>query len=133
MSETAVTVRRVVVADDDPDIRALMVIAAQRAGVEIVAAVDNGQAVLDAIEGGGVDLIVLDISMPGMSGLEVADRMRADSRFDSTQILIVSASVQMLTDQASVEVRSDRFIVKPFSPRLLATTITEMLDGSDHE
>ncbi len=130
MSETA-ALRRVVIADDDPDIRALMVIAAERAGVEIVAAVDNGQAVLDAIEDGEVDLIVLDISMPGMSGLEVADRMRSQSRFDSTRILIVSASVQMLTDQASVEVRSDRFIVKPFSPRQLAATITEMLDGSD--
>ncbi|WP_426520417.1 response regulator [Diaminobutyricibacter sp. McL0618] len=130
MSETAV-VRRVVIADDDPDIRALMIIAAQRAAVEIVAAVDNGQAVLDAIDGGGVDLVVLDISMPGMSGLEVADRMRADSRFDSTLILVVSASVQMLTDQASVEVRSDRFIVKPFSPRELAATITEMLDRTD--
>ena len=130
MSDTAV-LRRVVIADDDPDIRALMVIAAERAGVEIVAAVDNGQAVLDAIEPGGVDLIVLDISMPGMSGLEVADRMRSDSRFDSTKILIVSASVQMLTDQRSVEVRSDRFIVKPFSPRQLAVTITEMLDEGE--
>lgn len=130
MTETAV-VRRVVIADDDPDIRALMEIAAMRAGVEIVASVDNGQAVLDAVEPGGVDLIVLDISMPGMSGLEVADRMRSDSRFDATQILIVSASVQMLTDQASVEVRSDRFIVKPFSPRQLAATITEMLERSD--
>ncbi len=130
MSGTAV-LRRVVIADDDPDIRALMVIAAERAGVEIVAAVDNGQAVLDAIEPGGVDLVVLDISMPGMSGLEVADRMRSDSRFDSTKILIVSASVQMLTDQRSVEVRSDRFIVKPFSPRQLAVTITEMLDDGE--
>ena len=37
----------------------------------------------------------------------------------------------MLTDQASVEVRSDRFIVKPFSPRQLAATITEMLDRTD--
>ncbi|WP_345764127.1 response regulator [Diaminobutyricibacter sp. McL0608] len=130
MSEAAV-LRRVVIADDDPDIRALMVIAAERAGVEVVAAVDNGQAAFDAIEAGGIDLVVLDISMPVMSGLEVADRMRADSRFDATLILIVSASVQMLTDQRSVEVRSDRFIVKPFSPRQLAGTITEMLDGSD--
>ncbi|NEN06824.1 response regulator [Diaminobutyricibacter tongyongensis] len=129
MSDAAV-LRRVVIADDDPDIRALMVIAAERAGVEIAASVDNGQAVLDAIEPGDIDLIVLDISMPGMSGLEVVDRMRAESRFDSTRILIVSASVQMLTDQASVEVRSDRFIVKPFSPRQLAATITEMLEGS---
>ena len=80
----------------------------------------------------GARRIAVSLTDGGLSGLEVADRMRADARYDSTLILIVSASVQMLTDQASVEVRSDRFIVKPFSPRQLATTITEMLDGSEH-
>lgn len=122
---------RIVIADDDSDIRALMVIAAQRAGVEIVAAVDHGQAVLDVLGDEGVDLVVLDISMPGMNGLEVAERIRSDDRYARTRILIVSASVQMLTDQPSVEVRSDRFIVKPFSIRQLSTTITEMLQGAE--
>ena len=67
MSEPEATARgkRVVIADDDDDIRRLMIIAANRAGVEIVAAVDNGQAALDAVRAGGIDLAVLDISMPG--------------------------------------------------------------------
>lgn len=120
--------KRVVIADDDDDIRGLMTIAANRAGVEIVAAVDNGKAALDAVRAGGIDLAVLDISMPGMNGVEVAEAIRADDLTRSTLILMVSASVQLLTDHGVVADRSDSFIVKPFSPRLLSTRIREMLE-----
>jgi DNA-binding response OmpR family regulator len=127
MSEQAERTRRVVIADDDDDIRGLMTIAAKRAGVEIVAAVDNGHAALEAVRGGGVDLVVLDISMPGLNGVEVAEAMRADERTQSTLILMVSASVQLLTDHGVVADRADSFLVKPFSPRALSTRIREML------
>ena len=88
-------VKRIVIADDDDDIRGLMVIAANRAGVEIVAAVDNGRAALDAVSEGGIDLAVLDISMPGLNGVEVADAIRGDDATKDTLILMVSASVQL--------------------------------------
>lgn len=127
MSDQAERTRRVVIADDDDDIRGLMTIAAKRAGVEIVAAVDNGQAALEAVRGGGVDLVVLDISMPGLNGVEVAGAIRADERTQSTLILMVSASVQLLTDHGVVAERADSFLVKPFSPRALSTRIREML------
>ena len=57
--QVAVERKRVVIADDDDDIRGLMTIAASRAGVDIVAAVDNGRAALDAVRSGGVDLAVV--------------------------------------------------------------------------
>jgi DNA-binding response OmpR family regulator len=123
----AVRGKRVVIADDDDDIRGLMTIAASRAGVDIVAAVDNGRAALDAVRSGGVDLAVLDISMPGLNGVEVAEAIRADEVTKDTLILMVSASVQLLTDHGVVADRSDSFIVKPFSPRVLSTRIREML------
>lgn len=121
------TAKRVVIADDDADIRGLMVIAANRAGVEIVAAVDNGQSALDAVNAGGVDLAVLDISMPGLNGVEVAEAIRGDALTKSTLILMVSASVQLLTDHGIVADRSDSFIIKPFSPRVLSERIRSML------
>lgn len=121
------TTRRVVIADDDDDIRRLMVIAANRAGVEVAAAVDNGRAALDAVGGGGIDLAVLDISMPGLNGVEVAEAIRADVLTRDTLILMVSASVQMLTDHGVVADRSDSFLVKPFSPRALSERIRSML------
>ncbi|SEH75601.1 MULTISPECIES: response regulator [unclassified Leifsonia] len=127
MSDQADRTRRVVIADDDDDIRGLMTIAAKRAGVEIVAAVDNGHAALEAVRRGGVDLVVLDISMPGLNGVEVAEAMRADERTLPTLILMVSASVQLLTDHGVVAERADSFLVKPFSPRALSTRIREML------
>jgi two-component system OmpR family response regulator len=124
-----VTVRRkrVVIAEDDADIRALMVIAAERAGVEIVAAVDNGRLALEAVRAGGIDLAVLDISMPGLNGVEVAERIRTDVATSSTLILMVSASVQLLTDHGVVAERSDSFVIKPFSPKVLSLRIREML------
>ena len=118
---------RVVIADDDDDIRGLMLIAATRAGVEVVTAVDNGPAALDAVRAGGIDLVVLDISMPGMNGVEVAEAIRADPVASATLILMVSASVQLLTDHGVVAERSDSFVIKPFSPKVLTARIRDML------
>ncbi|UAJ80972.1 response regulator transcription factor [Leifsonia sp. ZF2019] len=119
-------VPRIVIADDDDDIRGLMVIAAKRAGVEVAAAVDNGRAALDALLAEDVDLAVLDISMPALNGVEVAEVIRAQR--PRTRILMVSASVQLLTDHGVVAERSDGFIVKPFSPRVLSERIRQMLE-----
>lgn len=118
-------VPRIVIADDDDDIRGLMVIAGKRAGAEVVAAVDNGRSALDTVLAEEVDLAVLDISMPGLNGVEVAEAIRAQR--PQTLILMVSASVQLLTDHGVVAERSDSFIIKPFSPRVLSERIREML------
>lgn len=118
-------VQRIVIADDDDDIRGLMVIAAKRVGVEVVAAVDNGRSALETLLADDIDLAVLDISMPGLNGVEVAEAVRAQR--PDTLILMVSASVQLLTDHGVVAERSDGFIIKPFSPRVLTERIRAML------
>ncbi len=125
--------KRVVIADDDADIRALMVIAAERAGAEVAAAVDNGRAALDAVRAGGVDLVVLDLSMPGLNGIEVAEAIRSEPSAGGTLILMVSASVQLLTDHGVVADRSDGFVIKPFSPRVLSARIRDMLGAGERE
>ena len=119
--------KRVVIADDDDDIRGLMIIAAGRAGVEVAAVADNGTAALEAVREGGVDLVVLDISMPGLTGVEVAEAIRAEEATRATRILMVSASVQMLSDHGAVADTSDGFLIKPFSPRVLSNRIRELL------
>ena len=121
--------KRVVIADDDDDIRGLMVIAAGRAGVEVAAVVDNGTAALDAVRDGGIDLVVLDISMPGLNGVEVAQAIRAEAATRATRILMVSASVQLLSDHGAVAETSDGFLIKPFSPRVLSNRIREILQN----
>jgi DNA-binding response OmpR family regulator len=127
---TATVGKRIVIADDDSDIRALMTIAAKRAGVEVVAAVDNGRSALEAVQRGGIDLAVLDISMPGLNGIEVAQSIRSDPQNSGTRILMISASVQLLADGGVVADYSDSFMIKPFSPKALTVRIEEML-GSE--
>ena len=58
----------------------------------------------------------------------MAESIRADSAISSTLILMVSASVQLLTDHGVVAERSDSFIIKPFSPKALSLRIREMLE-----
>lgn len=81
-------IRQVLLADDEPDMRLLVRTRLRRAGWEVVA-VDDGSAVLSSATSGPFDAVVLDHRMPGMSGLEVARRLR-DGGFTSP-IVIFSA------------------------------------------
>jgi two-component system OmpR family response regulator len=119
--------RRAVLADDDADLLGLLVIAARKADLEIVAAVDNGDAAWAAISCGGIDIAILDISMPGLTGVQVAERVRSDPSLAAMRIIIVSASVYMLERQADLLVDADTFIRKPFSPKALTGIIRTTL------
>ncbi len=68
----------VVVADDDPDIRALVELAVVRAGHTVLASVADGVAALSAASLHRPDLLILDVSMPKMSGLQVCEQLRAN-------------------------------------------------------
>ena len=118
---------RVVVADDDADIRALVAIAVRRAGIELVADVATGDAALAAIREHRPDMVILDVSMPGMTGLEVTRELRADSSLDGIRIFLLSAGVTDAAIQAGRDAGADEYLVKPFSPRELATRIADSL------
>lgn len=109
----------VVVADDDTDIRELIMITARRAGLEIVAAVADGDAALAAIREHRPDLAILDVSMPGPSGFDVCRAVRADASLDETRLLLLSASVDDKAQAVGRDAGADHFLPKPFSPRAL--------------
>ena len=110
----------VVIADDDPDIRALVAISVTKAGLEIVANVEDGAAALAAINRFNPDLAILDVSMPEMTGLQVVKAIRADdSAVGDVRVVLLTASVDEHTRAVGAEVGADHFIAKPFSPREL--------------
>jgi DNA-binding response OmpR family regulator len=109
----------VVVADDDADIRSLVAIAVEKAGLELVASVSDGAAALEAIKRLRPDLAILDVSMPEMTGIEVCRGARADSSLHDLRILLLSASVDEASQSVGIEAGADYFIAKPFSPRQL--------------
>jgi len=114
----------VVVADDDADIRALVAIAMRRAGIELVADVASGTEALEAVRQHVPDMVILDVSMPGMTGLEVTRALRADSSLDGIRVFLLSAGVTEAAIQAGKDAGADEYLIKPFSPRELAARIT---------
>jgi DNA-binding response OmpR family regulator len=110
----------VVVADDDPDIRALVGIAAGKAGLDVLASVADGRAALEAIRQHKPDLAILDISMPDLTGLEVVREARADDSLGDLRIVLLSASVDDVSQETGLRTGADYFMTKPFSPRELA-------------
>ena len=114
---------RVVIADDDPDIRGLVAIAVRKAGFDLVGQAVDGPSAWEAVTEAHPDLVVLDVSMPGMTGLEVATLIRADDSFAGTRIALLSAGVGESAIQAGVDAGADHYLTKPFSPRDLATQL----------
>lgn len=109
----------VVCADDDPDILGLVTIAVERAGLELIATAPDGDAALAAIREHAPDLAILDVSMPGLSGLDVCRLVREDPALDDVRLVVLSASVDESARGIALESGADHFLSKPFSMREL--------------
>ena len=119
--------KRVVIADDDADIRALVSIAVRRAGLEVVAEESDGVAALEAVRRLQPDLAILDVSMPAMSGLEVCRSVRAESSLDGVRLVLLSAGAEDRARSIGLAAGADDYLIKPFSPKMLATALAEMM------
>jgi|SRR5690349_1186368 len=105
---------RVLVADDEDDIRALVALAVGKAGCTVVASVADGSAALDAAAAELPELAVLDVSMPGATGLEVCAQLRADPRTAGIRILLLSAGASLEDVAAGLAAGADAYLAKPF-------------------
>ena len=105
--------RTVLVVDDDPHIRALLVFAFEKAGMAVREAAD-GEEALGEVARAAPDLVVLDINMPRMDGLEVCRRLRATSE---VPVLFLSSRDEEFDRVLGIELGADDYVVKPFSPR----------------
>jgi two-component system OmpR family response regulator len=105
--------RRILIVDDDPHIREVLKFAFAKSGVETAEAGD-GEEALALIGRNPPDLVVLDINMPRMDGLEVCRRLRATS---DLPILFLSSRDDELDRVLGIELGADDYVVKPFSPR----------------
>ena len=116
----------VLVADDDADIRDLVAFKLEQVGLEVVAAGD-GEAALEAARAMQPELAVLDISMPGLSGIDVCRMLRADPATAGMLIIMLTARVQEQDVQGGFSAGADDYVTKPFSPRELVSRIQALL------
>jgi two-component system, OmpR family, response regulator MtrA len=117
-------VARIVVADDDADIRELVAFKLTDAGHEVVA-VPDGAAAIEACDQTPPDLLVLDLMMPGVTGLDVVGRLRTDEAYAEVPIILLSARAQESIDMLPAGAAT--YMTKPFSPRELAARVEELL------
>ena len=116
----------VLVADDDADIRDLVAFKLEQAGHEVIA-VEDGQAALEQARSRQPTLAVLDVSMPGLSGIEVCRMLRADRATAGMLIIMLTARVQEQDVEGGFSAGADDYVTKPFSPRELVSRIQSLL------
>ncbi len=117
---------RIVIADDDADIRELVVFKLRHAGHEVLPVAD-GTAAVEACLADRPDLVILDVMMPGMSGLEAARVLRAEASMNGVPIIMLTARAQESDIEQGFEAGADDYVVKPFSPRELAVRVAAVL------
>lgn len=117
----------ILVADDDDDILLLVTTRLRRDGYEVVSA-RNGEEALALAKEKRPALAVLDIGMPGLDGLEVLERIRADEDLASTRVLLLTAKAQESDVRRGYDAGADAYVRKPFSPAELSTRVRELLD-----
>ena len=117
---------KVLVADDEKDIRRLIVFTLERAGFEIVEASDGRQA-LEEAKRHDLDVIVLDVMMPYMDGYEVCRRLRSNDKTSKVPVLFLSAKGQTYEIGEGLSAGATDYIVKPFVPRDLALKVKQLV------
>ncbi|HET9499977.1 MAG TPA: response regulator [Marmoricola sp.] len=120
---------RIVIADDDADIRELVVFKLRHGGHEVIPVAD-GAAAVEACSSQRPDLVILDVMMPGMSGLEAARALRKDTDLAGLPIIMLTARAQESDIEQGFEAGADDYVVKPFSPRELASRVEAVLARS---
>lgn len=118
---------KVLVVDDDRDICELVAFKLAAMGHEVVVEHD-GEGGLAAARGEIPDLVLLDWMMPRLTGLEVCIALRADELLSRVPIILLTAKAQENDVQRGFAAGADDYIVKPFSPRELASRIDALLN-----
>ena len=120
---------KILIAEDDPDIRELIVISLKYAGYEVVPAADGQQAV-DLTVQENPDLIMLDVRMPLLTGFEALEQIKERPQFKDTPVVILSAKGQEAEIKSGLDLGACQYILKPFAPDELIGKIQEIVTGA---
>jgi DNA-binding response OmpR family regulator len=119
----------VLIADDESNVVELVRVTLEDEHVRVIAAADGIAAVALASEI-RPDLVLLDVNMPGWDGIEVCRRLRADTRFAATPIVMLTAATQPDDVRRGIEAGATEYLTKPFSPVRLLTLLDTLAPGT---
>lgn len=118
----------VLIADDDPNIVLALRFLMEKAGYRVRAAGDGPSAVA-ALNEERPDVVLLDVMMPGLNGYDVCAEIRADSRFDATRIVMLTAKGLDAERSRGLGLGADLYVTKPFSTKEVLAKVRALLAG----
>lgn len=118
---------KILIAEDEPDIRDLVAFTLRFAGHEVVA-VGNGADAVQAAPREMPDLILMDVRMPQMTGYEACEKIKADARVKDIPVVFLSAKGQDSEIQAGLSAGASEYLLKPFGPMELTEKVRELLE-----
>ncbi len=117
---------KVLVVDDEPNIVLSLEFLMEQAGFEVVTAEDGEQA-LARVSDSQPDLLLLDISLPGISGFDVLERLRSEEATSGLAIIMLTAHGRDVEREKGMALGADDYITKPFSTQALVEKVKKLL------
>ena len=118
--------REVLVVEDEPDIRRLVVLHLERDGFRCRTA-STGSDALREVKAAAPDLVILDLMLPGIDGLEVCRQLRRDGSTAAVPIIMLTAKSDEVDRIVGLEIGADDYVGKPFSPKELVARVRAVL------
>jgi two-component system phosphate regulon response regulator PhoB len=122
---------KVLIVDDDANSVALLAYTLGLQGFEVAQAEDGGSA-LALIEQEAPDLVVLDVMLPDLSGVEVCRRIRDELQLPNLKVIMLSAKADLIDQDRGLEAGADAYLTKPAEPDLVIRTVQEALAIDPH-
>jgi len=119
-------VKRVIVVDDDKEIREIVTFVLKRNGFEVAVA-SNGQQLQQLLAEKLPDLIILDVMMPGPDGYQIFNTLRNDAQTQQIPVMIMTAHTENIYERISVDLGAAEHVTKPFHPLDLAEKVKTLL------
>jgi two-component system, OmpR family, alkaline phosphatase synthesis response regulator PhoP len=118
--------KTILAVDDEEDILELVNYNLRREGYQVICS-DSGEDALERVKKNEFHLILLDVMLPGIDGLEVAKRLKKDPKTQNIPIIMITAKGEESDVVSGLELGADDYITKPFSPRVLAARVKSVL------
>lgn len=117
---------RILIVDDEPDMRTLLRLSLRGAGYDLEEA-STGEEAIAALDTETFDLVLLDLNLPGISGMEVLERWKRDGVIDRVAVLMLTADARPGLEGEAAELGACGFLTKPIPPRDLIAEIERAL------
>ena len=120
---------RILIVDDHPTMREAMRLVLAEEGFTVDEAADGARA-LDLVASGRPDLVLLDLNIPGISGPDLLEALKASRVTSGIPVVVVTAEDEE-GRRAAMQAGAEDYLTKPFSPRVLVRTVERVLEGSE--